>query len=323
MSIKQGGVLIAGGGSGGGGVATNIDNHTITNNSSNEIQTVAKINQNAATGAEPYLFDWVGTLSQYNTQQIETTHPEWICYITDDSAGSVINNAQITFTQGGVTKGQIHLNQANDQTIAFDAGGGGSVTDIEWATYGTTSFQDVQAWFNASKLVCIHYNGMVFTIGYIYSNNAVFYGCSGNTLSKITLDSTNMWTYDTDSGNVSWGKITGTLSNQSDLNTALSGKVNTGHEVIDFQAPSSTNGQQWYRKYADGWVEQGGLSAAAGIITLPVQMASTNYSIIATPLGTGSNEDMHATQISVTQIEIGNTDNWNMSWEVKGMYAQS
>ncbi len=84
MSIKQGGILIAGGGTGGGGVATNIDNHTITNNSSNEIQTVAKINQNAAIGAEPYLFDWVGTLSQYNTQQIETTHPEWICYITDD-----------------------------------------------------------------------------------------------------------------------------------------------------------------------------------------------------------------------------------------------
>lgn len=323
MSIKQGGVLIAGGGSGGGGIATNIDNHTITNNLSNEIQTVAKINQNAATGAEPYLFDWVGTLAQYNTQNIETLHPEWICYITDDSAGSVINNAQITFTQGGVTKGQIYLNQANNQTIAFDAGGGGSVTDIEWATYGTTTFQDIQAWFNANKLVCIHYNGMVFTISYIYGNDAVFYGCSGNTISKITLDSTDMWAYYTDSGNVSWGKIVGTLSNQSDLDTALSGKVNTGHEVIDFQAPNSTNGQQWYRKYADGWVEQGGLSAAVGTITLPVTMASINYSIIATPLGTGSNEDMHATQISATQIEIGNTDNWNMSWEVKGMYAQS
>lgn len=321
MSIKQGGVLIAGGGTGGGGIATNIDNHTITNNSSNEIQTVAKINQNIATGAEPYLFDWVGTLSQYNTQQIETTHPEWICYITDDSAGSVINNAQITFTQGGVTKGQIHLNQANDQTIAFDAGGGGSVTDIEWATYGITSFQDIEAWFNASKLVCIHYNGMVFTIGYIYGNNAVFYGCSGNTLSKVTIDSTNMWTYDSDSGNVSWGKITGTLSNQSDLNTALSGKANTGHEVIQFSPPSGTNGS-WYRIYADNWVEFGEMSRTTpATILMPIVMADTNYMLTATPLGTGNNVGVHASRVSAAEIEIGNDEDWNMCWEVKGMMA--
>lgn len=34
-----------------------------------------------------------------------------------------VNNATITFTQGGTTKGTITLNQSGDQTIAFDAGG--------------------------------------------------------------------------------------------------------------------------------------------------------------------------------------------------------
>lgn len=35
-----------------------------------------------------------------------------------------VNNPTITFTQGGVTKGTITLNQSGNQTIAFDAGGG-------------------------------------------------------------------------------------------------------------------------------------------------------------------------------------------------------
>lgn len=36
-----------------------------------------------------------------------------------------VNNPTITFTQGGTTKGTITLNQASNQTINFDAGGGG------------------------------------------------------------------------------------------------------------------------------------------------------------------------------------------------------
>ena len=55
------------------------------------------------------------------------------------------------------------------------------------------------------------------------------------------------------------------------------------HRVIEFQAPTSENGYTWYRKYADGWVEQGGLIPApatsnTGIaITLPIEMRDANY----------------------------------------------
>ena len=38
-----------------------------------------------------------------------------------------VNDPTITFTQGGVTKGTITLNQSGDQTIEFDAGGTGTV----------------------------------------------------------------------------------------------------------------------------------------------------------------------------------------------------
>ena len=38
-----------------------------------------------------------------------------------------VNNPTITFTQGGVEKGSITLNQSSNETIALDAGGGGSL----------------------------------------------------------------------------------------------------------------------------------------------------------------------------------------------------
>ena len=74
---------------GGGGGSVAIDNLSITKNSSNEIQAVAVINQNTAVGATNPKYDWVGTLAEYNAQNVETLHPEWICYITDDVSGGL------------------------------------------------------------------------------------------------------------------------------------------------------------------------------------------------------------------------------------------
>lgn len=46
------------------------------------------------------------------------------------------------------------------------------------------------------------------------------------------------------------------------------------HEVIAFQVPTSANNYTWYRKYADGWVEQGCLACY-----LPAQSANTQASV--------------------------------------------
>ena len=56
--------------------------------------------------------------------------------IARTSAIPTVNNPTITFTQGGTTKGTITLNQSTNQTIAFDAGGGGGTVD---QTYDGTS----------------------------------------------------------------------------------------------------------------------------------------------------------------------------------------
>lgn len=58
--------------------------------------------------------------------------------------------------------------------------------------------------------------------------------------------------------------------------------------VIAAQAPSAQNNYTWYRKYKSGWVEQGGIQTGSqeanlgydadlGTITLPVEMANSDY----------------------------------------------
>lgn len=58
----------------------NLDNNSITKNADDEIQTVGVIERNKGE----LMCDWVGTLEEYTAQNIETEHPEWTCYITDD-----------------------------------------------------------------------------------------------------------------------------------------------------------------------------------------------------------------------------------------------
>lgn len=51
--------------------------------------------------------------------------------------------------------------------------------------------------------------------------------------------------------------------------------------VVAFQTPTAQNNYTWYRKYASGWVEQGGIATTDGSnatpITLPVEMVDANY----------------------------------------------
>lgn len=55
--------------------------------------------------------------------------------------------------------------------------------------------------------------------------------------------------------------------------------------VIEYKSPDSNNSYKWYRLYASGWVEQGGIipnlgSDADQVITFPITMIDTNYTLI-------------------------------------------
>ena len=95
------------------------------------------------------------------------------------------------------------------------------------------------------------------------------------------------------------------------------------HRVISFQAPTSANNYTWYRKYADGWVEQGGrctvpttngLSSSSVTVTLPVPIATPEQATLAYN-GMGSTEyyancENQAT-LTATTVTIGRWNNGN------------
>ena len=81
------------------------------------------------------------------------------------------------------------------------------------------------------------------------------------------------------------GQILEKLNDKEDRDQRNVDTTAKADAVIDYQEPTSANGYTWFRKYASGWVEQGGLvatsSSDSSIITLPVTMVDTNYQIIA------------------------------------------
>ena len=114
--------------------------------------------------------------------------------------------------------------------------------------------------------------------------------------------------------------------------------VQKGHQVIEFQAPTAVNNYTWYRKYADGWVEQGGIvnvGGTTGSITLAVEMADTNYQVMAKVANaniSGSNTVYNFLTNNYTTTGFGYRGTYNNGsgtgmpgekffWEVKGMAA--
>ena len=61
-----------------------LDGVTINQNSSNALQSIGSVNTNSASGVVAVVTFWVGTKAQWTEQNIETTHPDWVCLITDE-----------------------------------------------------------------------------------------------------------------------------------------------------------------------------------------------------------------------------------------------
>lgn len=124
------------------------------------------------------------------------------------------------------------------------------------------------------------------------------------------------------------------------LNAEMFNDLNA-HKVIEFQAPTASNGYIWYRKYADGWVEQGGRalvpatntsSSSTVVITLPVPI-QTPESAVLSYNGLNASENFanceNQASVTTTTVTIGRWNNSNSiargryyNWTLSGMSAQ-
>ena len=99
------------------------------------------------------------------------------------------------------------------------------------------------------------------------------------------------------------------------------------HEVIAFQAPTAQNNYTWYRKYADGWVEQGGITTADEYtpVILPIPMQDTNYVLLGQceglVVGNYNFVVMAKTATSFTADASYGGGTKRASWQVSGMAA--
>jgi len=108
--------------------------------------------------------------------------------------------------------------------------------------------------------------------------------------------------------------------------------------LVAVQYPSAANNYTWYRKYSDGWVEQGGVYDRGGYSTnwnttilLPITMADSNYTVLLATnsidgdhLGEhGLNFESRTTTGFAVYYYAGSTSDGSRgaSWEVKGLAA--
>lgn len=208
-----------------------------------------------------------------------------------------VNNPTITITQGGVTKGSFSLNQASGDTIALDAGGGSSV-DIDNSTITKNLSDEIQA------VATVNQNTATGATNPIYDWVGTFEEYQTQNIATLHPD---------------WLCF---IKNKTALNRYL----------VEAQYPTAENNYTWYFLYNDGWVEQGGYyykgSSIAGnnTITLPIEMADTNYTVLSLIQFTAPGNAYVEVEVypsrTTTSFVLGvPSADYGYNWEVKGMAA--
>lgn len=129
---------------------------------------------------------------------------------------------------------------------------------------------------------------------------------------------------------IDFGQISETLNNKTDRDLRNVDTTAKADAVIDYQEPTSANNYTWYRKYASGWVEQGGQFATVNTnyhtesITLPVVMSDANYSCFISCASTGSAYVpliQNKTTTGFVAYNVVNATAYAAGWQVSGMAA--
>ena len=124
---------------------------------------------------------------------------------------------------------------------------------------------------------------------------------------------------------IDFGQISETLNNKTDRDLRNVDTTAKADAVIDYQEPTAENGYTWYRKYASGWVEQGGgvNGGTSQTATFPIAMADTNYTVAYGNIS-GTYEQVRTDAKTTTTITIKNANSGgtvSTDWQLSGMAA--
>ena len=128
-----------------------------------------------------------------------------------------VNNATLTITQGGTSKGTFTANASSDVTIALDSGS----DNVFWATYGTTTYAEITSAINADKVVACKYNDTVYYLLVVgnteYDLPHVLVNSDAGQWFSLSVSSNDTWNYNTSSILVNGSSISGVMDVQSRL----------------------------------------------------------------------------------------------------------
>ena len=373
-------------------------------------------NHNNAEDAETAVYDWYGTYQEYIDQQIALLHPNWVCYVEEDSAedqSQIIrrevaerNLGEIVYSIIPIADGGLHLLDGsvlqgngiykdfyNYMVSISSTASQIFCSESDWqtsiSTYGVCGKFVLDTTNNTIRLpkitgfvegtVTLTELGTLVEAGLPNISGSFSTRDSGGTYNdgeawntKTGAFSGNTGTYNHVQASAAggWGPHNGVLSFDASRSSAIYGssdtvqpqsikgyiyivianttkteievdidqiavdlnnKVDKGFDIVEFQEPTADNNYTWYKKYRNGWVEQGGYrtSVSNTIITLLIPMADTNYTLIKTInndyQGNGNSVtwgSATAVKISTTQIRLNQTNGGDMqSWQVSGMAA--
>jgi hypothetical protein len=129
-------------------------------------------------------------------------------------------------------------------------------------------------------------------------------------------------------GNIAWqvfGKVDPSVMLNHEILPSKAKNEEFEHRVIEFQKPTAENNYTWYRKYADGWVEQGG-KIVTDSTTFPIAFSQEPTITLAAGGRTSSQGGMY--NISLTSLSASSftvsayTEGINKAyWQASGLYA--
>lgn len=197
--------------------------------------------------------------TQYFTFETSEAHlPGWLSVIATNGNGDVLYNKELRFCACADSYID-YISDGNDLTVRLSVG---DTTGKHWVTVINNGSSEITI---TVILTCV---GVVsdLTAQASLSETATSYSVHLPLPEIPDATKDYMFQYNATSGQVS----------------AIQARV-----VVEAQLPTAENNYTWYRKYSDGWVEQGGeTSASANSVTLPVEMADTHYTAIRTQIDT-------------------------------------